>query len=345
MPVFCDVEWTIDEGKSWAVIGTCSKQKTALLQVTYVPYPVVCVLSSQTLLATHTLWLLYLREEDCTIGKVCSENMTFWTFSQKVESHPIFSLWYTQQYTKLIKLEYKLQEKSDVAIIKRIELTKRLPRCREVILAKQRQLHKEKKSCQDNEPSDDEDEPMETLQDCIATVKYAKDDFMTYVKAPRRFFDLLVDEYSKTMPDPEVCPTGNGDKSVFERAITSLEDFLDQANRGLDGILQMCGACEDETEAPVGHITLVKMRERLKRLTVHNCRLRTDKLINFLFFVLSSTHNGDMWDELAATGSNGGMWPSQTTGSNGGMLPSRTTGSNGGMLPHPLPSPRPSARS
>ncbi|KAG2043862.1 hypothetical protein BDR03DRAFT_837317, partial [Suillus americanus] len=32
-PVFCDVEWTIDEGKSWAVIRTCSKQKTALLQM------------------------------------------------------------------------------------------------------------------------------------------------------------------------------------------------------------------------------------------------------------------------------------------------------------------------
>ncbi|KAG2053529.1 hypothetical protein BDR06DRAFT_862494, partial [Suillus hirtellus] len=33
VPVFRDVEWTIDEGKSWAVIGTGSKQKTALLQM------------------------------------------------------------------------------------------------------------------------------------------------------------------------------------------------------------------------------------------------------------------------------------------------------------------------
>ncbi|KAG2030870.1 hypothetical protein BDR03DRAFT_1016705 [Suillus americanus] len=116
---------------------------------------------------------------------------------------------------------------------------------REVIRAKRHQSHKEKKSCQDNEPSDDEDEPMETLQDCIAAVKYAKDDFMTYVKAPQRFFDLLIDEYSKTMPDPEVCPTRNGDKSVFECAITSLEEFLDQAHRGLDGILQMCGVSDE----------------------------------------------------------------------------------------------------
>ncbi|KAG2365205.1 hypothetical protein BDR07DRAFT_1481586 [Suillus spraguei] len=43
------------------------------------------------------------------------------------------------------------------------------------------------------------------------------------------------------MPDPELHPTANGDKSIFECAITCLEDFLDQANRGLDGILQMCG--------------------------------------------------------------------------------------------------------
>ncbi|KAG1769967.1 hypothetical protein EV702DRAFT_1202632 [Suillus placidus] len=47
--------------------------------------------------------------------------------------------------------------------------------------------------------------------------------------------------------------------------------------------------------------------------------LRTDKFINFLFFVLGhnsdinfsffilgGAHNGDLWDELAATGSNGG---------------------------------------
>jgi hypothetical protein len=35
------------------------------------------------------------------------------------------------------------------------------------------------------------------------------------------------------------------------------------------------------------------MREKLERLTVHNCRLRTDKFINFFkFFVLG--HNGDI---------------------------------------------------
>ncbi|KAG1818250.1 hypothetical protein EV424DRAFT_1540192 [Suillus variegatus] len=85
----------------------------------------------------------------------------------------------------------------------------------------------------------------ETLQDCIAAVKHAKDDFMAYIKAPRRFFDLLVDEYSKTMPDPELYPTGHGDKSVFEHAIESFENFIDRANSGLDGILQMCGICDE----------------------------------------------------------------------------------------------------
>jgi ABC-type molybdenum transport system ATPase subunit/photorepair protein PhrA len=32
-PVFRDVHWTVGEGENWAVIGTGSKQKTALLQV------------------------------------------------------------------------------------------------------------------------------------------------------------------------------------------------------------------------------------------------------------------------------------------------------------------------
>lgn len=85
----------------------------------------------------------------------------------------------------------------------------------------------------------------------------------------------------------------------------------------------------DETEAPVGHINMVKMRERLERLTVHNCRLRAYKLINFLFFFLGSTHNSDLGDQLAATGSNGGTLPSWPAGSNGGTLLSPSTGSNG----------------
>jgi hypothetical protein len=68
---------------------------------------------------------------------------------------------------------------------------------------------------------------------------------MAHVKAPQRFFDLLMDEYSKTMPDPELYPTRNGDKAVFERTMASFEDFLDRASHGLDRILQMCGVCDE----------------------------------------------------------------------------------------------------
>jgi len=38
-PVFRDVEWTISEGESWAVVGTGSKEKSALLQVRNVSAP------------------------------------------------------------------------------------------------------------------------------------------------------------------------------------------------------------------------------------------------------------------------------------------------------------------
>ncbi|KAG2138408.1 uncharacterized protein EDB93DRAFT_1106371 [Suillus bovinus] len=47
------------------------------------------------------------------------------------------------------------------------------------------------------------------------------------------------------MPDPELYPTGQGDKSVFKHAIENFENFIDRANSGLDGILQMCGICEE----------------------------------------------------------------------------------------------------
>ncbi|KAG1891891.1 uncharacterized protein F5891DRAFT_986450 [Suillus fuscotomentosus] len=202
-------------------------------QVTYVPYLV-------TLLATHTLWLLY-RSRIGPAQQVVPSMTTLLDIAQLEKKTPKGG----KSPHFFTMLEYKLQEKSAVAIIKRIELTKRLPRCREVILAKRHQSRKEKKSCQDNEPSDDEDEPMETLQDCIAAVKYAKDDFMTYVKAPRRFFDLLVDEYSKTMPDPEMCGVSDewraadGVCRFMSEMIGMVEDILLRLAEGGDGELSI----------------------------------------------------------------------------------------------------------
>jgi ABC-type molybdenum transport system ATPase subunit/photorepair protein PhrA len=38
-PVLRDVHWTVGEGENWAVIGTGSKQKTALLQVRHADIP------------------------------------------------------------------------------------------------------------------------------------------------------------------------------------------------------------------------------------------------------------------------------------------------------------------
>jgi hypothetical protein len=71
---------------------------------------------------------------------------------------------------------------------------------------------------------------------------------------------------------------------------------------------------EGRTEALEGHINCVNMRERHERLTdqVHSYRLRTDKLINFSFVLGSGIADscifiidgGDLWDEVAMTGSN-----------------------------------------
>jgi hypothetical protein len=87
-----------------------------------------------------------------------------------------------------------------------------------------------------------------TLHDCIAVVKHAKDDFMQHVKAPREFIEGILGAYTKTMPD---APGEYGDTRILEQAISCLEDFLDRASRGQDGILQLCGV-NDEWRAADG---------------------------------------------------------------------------------------------
>ncbi|KAG2358419.1 hypothetical protein BDR07DRAFT_1379412 [Suillus spraguei] len=134
---------------------------------------------------------------------------------------PFFLSMQVSPWLIILLLDYKQREKSTIVIIKRVKLTKRLPMFQESILAKRHQSQKEKKSCQGNEPSDDEDEPIETLQDCIATVKYTKDDFMAYVKILQNNAQTRVTPYHKWR---QVC---------IEHAIASLEDFLDRANMGL----------------------------------------------------------------------------------------------------------------
>lgn len=73
-------------------------------------------------------------------------------------------------------------------------------------------------------------------------VKYAKDDFMQYVRSPRTFTLGVFAEYTKSIPD---TPGGHGDREIFKRAMSSIEDFLERATRGQGGILQLCGVCDE----------------------------------------------------------------------------------------------------
>ncbi|KAG1897605.1 uncharacterized protein F5891DRAFT_1191809 [Suillus fuscotomentosus] len=106
--------------------------------------------------------------------------------------------------------------------------------CRDMILAKWRER------CYTNK--DDPPESLETLADCIAMVKYAKDDFMQYVRSPRTFTLGVFAEYTKSIPD---TPGGHGDREIFKCAMSSIEDFLERATRGQGDILQLCGVCDE----------------------------------------------------------------------------------------------------
>ncbi|KAG2138356.1 hypothetical protein DEU56DRAFT_912518 [Suillus clintonianus] len=78
--------------------------------------------------------------------------------------------------------------------------------------------------------------------ECIAVVKYAKDDFMAHIKSPQIFTLGVLAEYTKSIPD---APGTHGDREILKRAMSSIEDFLDRASRGQDGILQLCGVCDE----------------------------------------------------------------------------------------------------
>ncbi|KAG1889044.1 uncharacterized protein F5891DRAFT_1198826 [Suillus fuscotomentosus] len=130
----------------------------------------------------------------------------------------------------------------------RAKRTRYYTRCREMILVKRRERYHANKNrdssndeCTDDH-SDDHHESLETLADCIAVVKYAKDDFMQHVRSPRTFTLGVFAEYTKSIPD---TPGGHGDQEILKRAMSSIEDFLERATRGQDGILQLCGVCDE----------------------------------------------------------------------------------------------------
>ncbi|KAG1888679.1 hypothetical protein F4604DRAFT_1915720 [Suillus subluteus] len=125
-------------------------------------------------------------------------------------------------------------------------------RCHEMILAKRRErYHANKNSQEDDDGSndqhmndhlDDHQELLETLADCIAIVKYAKDNFIQHVRSPQTFTLGVFAEYTKSIPD---TPGGHGDREILKRAMSDIENFLDRATRGQDSILQLCGICDE----------------------------------------------------------------------------------------------------
>ncbi|KAG1843692.1 hypothetical protein C8R48DRAFT_780533 [Suillus tomentosus] len=115
---------------------------------------------------------------------------------------------------------------------------------RESILARWRQLRKDTniRDDDDNHSDDGDEEPIDTLSDCIAVVKHAKDDFMQHIKSPQAFIISVSAKYTKSIPD---TPISHGDRDILKDAMSSIENFLDRASQGQDGILTLCGVSDE----------------------------------------------------------------------------------------------------
>lgn len=61
-------------------------------------------------------------------------------------------------------------------------------------------------------------------------------------RSPQRFTTGVFTKYTQSFPD---APRSHGDREIFQRAISSIENFLTRATRGQDGILQLCGVCDE----------------------------------------------------------------------------------------------------
>ncbi|KAG2031832.1 hypothetical protein BDR03DRAFT_1015717 [Suillus americanus] len=121
-------------------------------------------------------------------------------------------------------------------------------KCREEILAKRREkYHLNKNRRKDDDGSDNKgagdnldkgnngsdecasnvNESIGTLAECIAMVKYAKDEFMAHIKSLQKFTLGVLAEYTKSIPD---APGTHGDREILKCVMSSIEDFLDRAS-------------------------------------------------------------------------------------------------------------------
>ncbi|KAG2746069.1 hypothetical protein P692DRAFT_20820443 [Suillus brevipes Sb2] len=97
----------------------------------------------------------------------------------------------------------------------------------------------------EDEETEEVDEP-QTLAECLAILKEAKDKFVLLVKSPTEFIQVVLKNFLDTIPDDADTHTiKKGDITVIQDAINSIEDLHRESHRGQDMILQMCGVCNE----------------------------------------------------------------------------------------------------
>lgn len=89
-----------------------------------------------------------------------------------------------------------------------------------------------------------------TLSRCLAAVKDMKDELIAYAPRPHDFMEGILTAYIDSMPNDTNDEYGEaksceGDLSIIETAISTIEKFFTKANTGHMAIYEICGICPE----------------------------------------------------------------------------------------------------
>ena len=87
-----------------------------------------------------------------------------------------------------------------------------------------------------------------TLGSCLAMVKEAKDELVVYAPAPRSFAEEILGKYIDSMPnddDEHGLKSTTGDLDIIKKAVATVEEIYQKAQKGQTNIYEMCGICPE----------------------------------------------------------------------------------------------------
>ncbi|KAI5999682.1 hypothetical protein EDD15DRAFT_2363000 [Pisolithus albus] len=95
----------------------------------------------------------------------------------------------------------------------------------------------------------DDNDLILTLSNGLAVVKEAKDELLAYALAPRAFVEQILEKYIDSMPNDSdnefSAKASEGDQSIIETAIATVEKIHSKVVRGQVAVYEMCGVCPE----------------------------------------------------------------------------------------------------